>query len=98
MSAPLTAEQEALVHELAQAIHQAADDDIRHIARMLLSADEPHLFGNTEFKIRDAVLKIAAKAYNAHLAEKKTATRATASPAPTANAPPPTTAIAAVNP
>ena len=98
MSAPLTDQQEVLVHELAQAIHQAADDDIRHIARMLLSADERHLFGNTEFKIRDAVLKIAAKAYNAHLAEKKTATTATASPAPTANAPPPITATAAVTP
>lgn len=97
MSAPLTAEQEALAHELTQAIHQAADDDIRHIARMLVAADERHLFGNTEFKIRALVLKIAAKAYAAHLAEKKTATKATASPARTARVRPNTTATAPVN-
>lgn len=97
MSAPLTHPQEALAQELAQAIHQAAGDDILHIARLLVSADERHLFGNTEFKIRDLVLKIAAKAYNAHLAEKKTATTAAASPARTAIAPPPTTATAPDN-
>jgi hypothetical protein len=97
MSAPLTAEQEALAHELTQAIHQAADDDIRQIARMLVAADECQLFGNTQFKIRHVVLPIAGKAYAAHLAEKKTATRATASPARTARARPNTTATAPVN-
>lgn len=97
MSAPLTVQQEALAQELAQLIHQAAGDDILQIARMLVSTDEGHLFGNTEFKIRDLVLKIAAKAYNAHLAEKKTATPAAASVARTAITPPPTTATAPAN-
>ncbi len=91
MSAALTDQQESLAQELAQLIHQAAGDDILQIARLLVSADERHLFGNTEFKIRDLVLKIAAKAYNAHLAEKKTATTAAASAARTATTPPPTT-------
>jgi hypothetical protein len=97
MSAPRTAEQEALAHERTQDIHQAADDDIRHIARMLVATDERHLFGNTEFKIRAVVLKIAAKAYAAHLAGKKTATRATASAARTAGVRLNTTATAPVN-
>lgn len=97
MTAPLTNQQEALAQELAQAIHQAADDDILQIARMLVSADQRHLFGDTEFKIRSLVLKIAAKAYNAHLAEKKTATTVAASPVPTATAPPLTTATGHAN-
>lgn len=97
MPASLTEQQEALAHELAQAIHQAADDDIRQIARILVAAEERQLFGNTEFRIRDLALKIAAKAYNTHLAEKKTATTAAAFPARTATAPPPTTATGPAN-
>lgn len=97
MSAPLRPQQEALAQELAQAIRQAAQDDILHIARMLVASDERHLFGNTEFKIRNLALQIAAKAYNAHLAGKKTATRATASPVRTATESPPTTATDPVN-
>jgi hypothetical protein len=97
MSAPLTEQQEALAHELAQAIHQAADDDIRQIARMLVAAEQRQLFGNTEFRIRELALKIAAKAYNTHLAEKKPATTAAAFPARTATALPPTTATGPAN-
>jgi hypothetical protein len=97
MSAPLTSQQEALAHELAQAIQQATTDDILQMARMLVATDERHLFGNTEFHIRDLALKIAAKAYNAHLAEKKTATTAAASAVRTVTTPPPTTATARAN-
>jgi len=97
MSVPLTSQQEALAQELAQAIQQAATDDILQMARMLVATDERHLFGNTEFQIRDLALKIAAKAYNAHLAEKKTATMAAASAVRTATTPPPTTAPAPAN-
>lgn len=97
MSAPLPSQHEALAQELAHAIHQAATDDILQIARLLVSVEQRHLFGNTEFKIRELVLKIAAKAYDAHLAEKKTATTAAASVARTATTPPPTTATAPVN-
>lgn len=97
MSAPLTSQQEALAHELAQAIQQATTDDILQMARMLVATDERHLFGNTEFQIRDLALQIAAKAYNAHLAEKKTATTAAASAVRTATTPPPTTATAPAN-
>ena len=97
MAAPLTVQQEELAQELAQVIHQAAGDDILQIARLLVSVEERHLFGNTEFTIRDLALKIAAKAYNAHLAEKKTATPAAVSAALIATTPPPTTATDPAN-
>src|SRR5262245_30250137 len=73
-SRPLTPEQEARAQELAQAIREAAEDEILQIARTLAATDDRHLFGNTEFRIRDLVHKIGAKAYAAHLAEKKTTT------------------------
>ena len=43
-----------------------------------MAADSRSVFGATEFKVRDAVLRVAAKAYEAYLAEKKTATKAPA--------------------
>src|SRR5215831_14618833 len=70
-SRPLTPEQETRAQELAQAIRAAAEDEILQIARTLAATDDRHLFGNTEFRIRDLVHKIGAKAYAAHLAEKK---------------------------
>ena len=44
-------------------------------AANLLSTDDAHLFGDNEFKIRSIALKIAAKAYEQHLARKKTDTK-----------------------
>jgi hypothetical protein len=91
-SRPLTPEQEARAQELAQAIRQAAEDEILQIARTRAATDDPHRFGDTEFRIRDLALKIGAKAYAARLAEPKTAPTAPASPARAVTAPPPTTA------
>jgi hypothetical protein len=93
-SRPLNPEQEARAQELAQAIREAAEDEILQIARTRAATDDRHRFGHTEFRIRDLVLKIGAKAYAAHLAGKKTAPRASASPVRTATTPPPTTATA----
>jgi hypothetical protein len=44
------------------------------IARALVGSDPAALFGQTEFRIRDLALTLAAKAYQQHLAGKKTAT------------------------
>jgi hypothetical protein len=46
------------------------------VARTLVAAKTATLFGATEFKVRDLFLRAAAKAYEQHLAEKKTATKA----------------------
>ena len=42
------------------------------------------MFGNTEFKVRDLVLRMGAKAFQEHLREKKTATEVRRSIVPAA--------------
>jgi hypothetical protein len=74
MKEALPAAQEALAQELAQALAQATQTDLLQIARTLVAADTASLFGETEFALRDLVLKIGAKAYQQHLRQKKTAT------------------------
>ncbi len=78
MAEALSAAQEAEAQLLAQRIAQAAQDELLQIARTLVGAPTRSLFGATEFKIRDLILRVAAKAYEEHLAQKKTATRAPA--------------------
>ena len=70
MSQPLTKDQEREVQELAQAITEAAAEEFEQLARTLLgSGDSP--FGQAEFSIRDLLLRVGAKAYEQHLAQKK---------------------------
>ena len=90
----LTPQQEALAQELADAIRQGTDDLITQIARTLAAATDATLFGDTELKLRDLAHLIAARAYQLHLRDKKTATTGPACPAPTAASPPATTATA----
>jgi hypothetical protein len=78
MQKSLPATQEAQAQELAAAIAQAAQEDLLQIARDLVACDDAALFGETEFRIRDAILRVAAKAYQERLAQKKTATTAPA--------------------
>jgi hypothetical protein len=75
MKESLPPAQEAQAQELAAAIAEAARDDLLQIARDLIASDDASLFGETEFRVRDAVLRVAAKAYEERLAQKKTATR-----------------------
>ena len=72
----LSPERDAEAQQLLQALRQAADEELLAIARALVATDEHPLFGQTEFDIRDLVHRIAAKAYQAFLAQKKTATAA----------------------
>jgi hypothetical protein len=74
----LTAAQEAEAQLLAQRIAHAAEEELLQIARTLVGSNTATLFGATEFKVRDVILRVAAKAYQEHLAQKKTATRAPA--------------------
>jgi hypothetical protein len=91
MSEALSAAQEAEAQLLAERIAQAAQAELRQIARTLVASSPGRLFGATEFKVRDLILRVAAKAYEEHLAQKKTATRAPVSPARTAARRRPTT-------
>ena len=95
MSQPqLTPQQEALAQELADAIRQGTDDLITQIARALAATTDATLFGDTELRLRDIALLIAARAYELHLRDKKTATTGPGCPAPAAASPPATTATA----
>jgi hypothetical protein len=75
MKEPRSAENEAKAQELAQAIAEAAQQELLEVARILVDSDPATLFGQTEFAIRKIILKIAAQTYQQHLAGKKTATR-----------------------
>jgi hypothetical protein len=77
-STPLSPEKQAEVEKLARAIREAIDTEIGELAANLATTDDVHLFGENEFKIRALAHKIAAKAIEQHLAQKKTATKAPA--------------------
>jgi hypothetical protein len=74
MQEVLSATQEADAQLLAQRIAQAAQQELLQVARTLVGTDTRSLFGATEFQIRELLLRVAAKAYEEFLAEKKTAT------------------------
>jgi hypothetical protein len=77
-SAPLSPEKKAEIEDLTQAIREAVDEEIGELAANLAATDDAHLFGDNEFKIRALAHKIAAKAFEQHLARKKTDTKAPA--------------------
>lgn len=67
----LTAEQEEEAKRIEDNLKAAATVEIRQIARLLASKDNRHLFGETEFQVRDAVHRIAARGIDAALTERK---------------------------
>jgi len=83
----LTVEQEAEAQQLLQRIQEESRDNLLALARLLVSKPESEIFGATEFQARDLVHRVAAEAFTAYLAEKKTAIAAPASSAPTASKP-----------
>jgi hypothetical protein len=76
-TATLTPEQEAQAQQRAALIQQATAADVLRIARLLVSKDEAHTFGQTEFQLRDLVLRLGANALETSLAQQKTAAAAT---------------------
>ncbi|SRR5579871_2135976 len=90
MKESLTPAQEAEAQQLADLIAAASREDFLRLARLLVTGGAAP-FGDTEFKVRDTVLAIGARALETALRQKKTATTAAASPAPTAAKRPPTT-------
>jgi hypothetical protein len=72
---PVPPEKRAAVERLAREIQDAVAAEIDELAANLVTTDDAHLFGDNEFKIRALAHRIAAKAIERHLAQKKTATR-----------------------
>jgi F420-0:gamma-glutamyl ligase len=75
MQEPLTPEQEAEAQQLTQLLAKLAQEDLLQMARAIVSAPKGQLFGATEFKVRDLALQLAARVYQQHLGQKKTATK-----------------------
>jgi hypothetical protein len=84
--------------QLADALGAEAQDILQEVAQLLSDTPDEQLFGDTEFAVRDRILRLVATAYQARLAQKKSATSAPASTAPTVDGPPPSTATAAERP
>ena len=74
MKDPLSPELEAKALELASRIQSKASEIALQLARELVTTTDATLFGETEFKMRDQVMKLVGVAYNEHLGQKKTAT------------------------
>lgn len=89
----LSTEKEAEARALALRLRELADEELLEMARLLVGKPEHEIFGDTEFELRDIVLKIGAKALEAHLSQKKTATADRASTVPSATRPPSCKAI-----
>jgi hypothetical protein len=73
-AASLTPEQELEAKQLEAKIRLAIEKEVGAIAKLLASKADRELFGQTEFDVRELVLRIGAKAYEERLREKKTAT------------------------
>jgi len=95
---PLSPELEAQAQELVARLRPQAEDDLLALARLLVSKEDRDLFGETEFEVRDLVHRLGAKAYSAHLAGKKKATKVPASSVRTARKTPSSTATATKQP
>ena len=78
MQEPQANTQEVGVQELTAELTQLIAAELTAMVRTLQQAEPATLFGQTEFRIRDLALQIAAKAYQQRLAQKKTATKAPA--------------------
>lgn len=78
LRATLSGEQEAEAKILEAKIQKAIQTEITDLARLIVSKSDRDLFGQTEFQIRDLVLRVGAKVYEEHLREKKTAIKAPA--------------------
>jgi hypothetical protein len=73
---PVSPEKQAEIDDLERAIKEAVEAEIGELAANLATTDDAHLFGANEFKIRAIAMKIASKAFEQHLAKKKTGTTA----------------------
>ena len=69
----LSVEQEAEAQALALRIRELAEEEFVQIARLLVGKPDREIFGETEFEIRDILLKAGAKALQERLRQKKTA-------------------------
>ena len=66
----LSSEQEAEAQRIEHILREAANEDIRQLARLLASKKDQELFGQTEYQVRDIVHGMGAKALQAAANER----------------------------
>lgn len=71
MDHDLTPEQQADAQRLAELLQGIFAQELRNITRLLASKDDRHLLGQTEFQLRDLVQRLAAKALETALNQRK---------------------------
>jgi len=71
MDSDLTPEQEAEAQRLYQLLQQTFLDEARRFARLLASKADGQQLGQTEFEVRDRFHRLAAKALETALNERK---------------------------
>jgi hypothetical protein len=91
----LTADQQKLAEQLVEDLREQSEEVLREVAEILSSVPDEKIFGDTEFTVRDRILKLVATAFTARLAQKKTAMPAAPSSAPVVGAPPSVTIASA---
>lgn len=74
-TASLNPQQLLEAKQLEAKIRLAIEKEVAALAQLLVGKEDKDLFGQTEFDVRDLVLRIGAKAYEECLREKKTATK-----------------------
>jgi hypothetical protein len=67
----LTAEQEHEAEVIADILMAAMKVDVKTMGRLLASKANSELFGQTEFQLRDILLKLGARGIDAALSERK---------------------------
>ena len=77
-STPLSPEKQAEIENLARAIHEAVDGEIRELAANLATTDDAHLFGDNEFQIRAWPTRSPPRRSRSTWRKKKRITRAPA--------------------
>ena len=69
--AELTPEQQAEAQRIHAALLEAAAGDLRELAEELARTTDATIFGPTEFTVRDIAMRVAAKAIQSVLAERR---------------------------
>lgn len=67
----LTPEQETEAARISEIIEQKVNNEVRLMARLLVSKSDTEFFGKTEYEIRDLVHRIGACAIETALEERK---------------------------
>ena len=67
----LTAEQEHEADEIARILLEVMPGEAKNIGRLLASKANSELFGQTEFQLRDILLRLGTQSIEAALTERK---------------------------